>query len=139
MAIIKDVLKNDGNFVYPQTSADQIVKSNGERLEIDGVIKATDVYSASETVVGDFLGKPLYRKVIEVNITPHWNGTYFAAAAITPPIQNVDIVVKISGIGGSHNTSFAMSLDYEGTNWYLMYANIVPLNKLIVEYTKTTD
>ena len=48
------------------------------------------VYSTSETIVGEWLGKPLYRKVININNLP--NNTY---KAVAHNISNIEYVTKL--------------------------------------------
>lgn len=105
-------------------------------------------YSLEETRIGTFLGKPLYRRVYELELVSDNNGCY---ADI--PINSIE-VVKIYGIIPSkYNNSWLIPSNFieTGYNIYVSFdSNHIGIStgnfynggtdfKCVVEYTKTTD
>lgn len=107
-----------------------------------------NVYSTGEVVIGEWLGKPLYRKVISKSMTPN-NDNYIDTGLTNATIQNYivkcspDWVSNIFYNGdwlNSQNKSFYPNSDNtrmmlaatssSSNNWYF---------EIILEYTKTTD
>lgn len=140
--------------ILPLTTADQVVKKDGTRLEdADGNIKTTEIYSTSETVVGKWInGEPLYRIVIPFRLTgtsttvpfpdPYFNiidcrcwmnaGSGLAKRSMNfpTPAENWKIWTEFnSAVGGLH---ISMGSD--------VYADMKDAQHYaIIEYTKTTD
>lgn len=107
-----------------------------------------NVYSTTEKVIGEFLGKPLYRRVYEGTTANVASGEVTTSMTI----DNVDKVVKWSGwIQGSDvpytlpapnsrlikisNTSIRLDFINQGTSTQYARKSYI----LCVEYIKTTD
>lgn len=98
-------------------------------------------YSTDETKIGTWLGKPLYRKVIDFGTLPN-NETKTAAHGLNLTICNIK---KIEAYASS--SSLAITCGYND-EYYLSSANVYWNTKanrtaltgyVILEYTKTTD
>jgi hypothetical protein len=162
-----DVIKNMNSYISGVTSdtliASQILSSsNGvEITEVPEHVKkitkldiakwnsasgdgsSSQVYSEEETVIGTWLGKPLYRKVL--------TGTTVAGdTVIDLSSLNINYISKMDGTVGTNfdyrPVNFYLDGHYHSTrfaygNLYLAstssYANL-PFT-IVLEYTKTTD
>lgn len=108
-----------------------------------------DVYSTEETVIGTWLGKPLYRKVIDVGALPD-DTTKLVAHNIT----NIDYIVRFYGTAmGSNNHTLPLPHVNPKTPNYGILLQVSRTNVEIetgharsdysgyvtIEYTKTTD
>lgn len=94
-------------------------------------------YSLSETVIGTWIdGKPLYEKVVEfpnsISVTSQWIDTNMT-------ITDGDIVVYSCGIYGNKNPISWVSSKITSNKLYVTATTNVTINKLILQYTKTTD
>lgn len=106
-------------------------------------INAKNNYSENEKVVGTFLDKPLYRKVfsdLNINIPSDTVTTLLTDTTI----ETVDDLILCIGIGTEKSenskctTTFTKSFFRNGS--LKAFSNIgFTINKLILEYTKTTD
>ena len=105
-------------------------------------------YSTSEEVIGEWIdGKPLYRQVLDVTLTPNSTDNFTVTNS-----SNFEIVTKVDGMmritspngwvpvnfynDNQHNFAFfniANNRLEVGNSWYANRAIIV------IEYTKTTD
>lgn len=103
------------------------------------------VYSLTETVVGTFLGKPLYRKVFDyISTVPSgWSGVAFS----TLGISNIDYLRVVSALGRnggsyeemtSHQNRVVINTTGEALSLYLTDSSLQEII-FILEYTKTTD
>ena len=128
---INKVTDNDMNEIK------NVVNNNDDELiTINTNLTNATTYSTTETVVGTWMNKPLYRKVIRNNVI----GT-----AVNHGILNIDeitdiklIVLQQSGLYSPQNSD---SIYMGDTNYivYLKTTNVLNY-KIIVEYTKkTTD
>ena len=116
----------------------------------------TEVYSTNETVIGTWIdGKPLYRKVINLNCPKCSKEGTFADANTDVSSLNIDYIIFKNIIRVSNNT--VMNYDrvdvatkYGGMVWYniankciMTRHNSMGYNgasiTAIIEYTKTTD
>ena len=107
--------------------------------------KILDIYSTSEQIIGTWLGKPLYRKVIEYTFLE----ANIANAVTTIP--NLEYFTKIEGffVEGFNRFLVPYSYNNEGINCYTSNNTLYevhnysfPNNKtafITIEYTKTTD
>lgn len=106
-----------------------------------------EVYSETETKIGTFLGKDLYRKVIKKDLTPVQDGTNYKYD-FTCDMGTIGYVTKIDGVvnrstsGQKFTLSEMMALAYyqtDGTVFTIRSTfggNDYKLKALIVEYTK---
>ena len=109
----------------------------------------SDIYSTDETVIGTFLGKPLYRKVLAFTNTRIANGVELAHG-----ISDMKMCTKISGfhykdsgqyitqlIPWQGNLFFRLvtptSVTFSGNDYFNAEADVTIY--IIMEYTKTTD
>ena len=99
-----------------------------------------EVYSTNETVIGTWIdGKPIYRKVIELNnitVNTSWTDT-----GVT--IQNIEIIVdcKLWRVGWNTNIG-SVCITVGGNDKHLMlqtHTTLSNANAIAVDYTKTTD
>jgi hypothetical protein len=104
-------------------------------------------YSADEQVIGTWLGKPLYRKVVEFGTLP--NNT---SKTVAHNISNLGIVVSLKAIS-QDNTNiipipFFSSANTNCISIYANFSNIVITTyadkttlsaRVIIEYKKSTD
>lgn len=140
------VMLNKGNsalaFQYYGTS----INVEGEDIYNQNIMN----YSTSETRIGTWLGKPLYRKVVNIGSLP--NST---SKNVSTGLSNIDTMCKLYGTAyGSGNmlpiphasaSSIASSIDAFLTNNYGTLTIQTGSDRssyqgyVIVEYTKTTD
>lgn len=110
-------------------------------------IKEQHEYSTEEQIVGTFLGKPLYRKVINCGSLP--NNTQ---KIIQHNIENIDFIISCSGYAMTSTGSGLALPSYNGiinTNLYATTQQIGIVTTgdrssfvksyVVLEYTKTTD
>lgn len=121
-------------------------------IEIDDKVKEINnknIYSTEEQIIGIWLDKPLYRKVVDVGNLPENN-----TMEVAHGILNFGRMIKISGtVFSQTGNNFPLpysSVDMLGDNImvYCNAANIVIktgsnrthlAGYVILEYTKTTD
>lgn len=102
-------------------------------------------YSTDENIIGTYLGKPLYSKVVTgLNVTAAWQQQYYPNVAIPAPIANVKEVVNSRAImnydnGISRNSICSIIINNNNDTWALIVFDDITINSLILEYTKTTD
>lgn len=114
-------------------------------LDDEEQAQAYQIYTENETVIGSYLGKPLYRKVVTgLNVTAAWQQQYYPNVAIPAPIANVKEVINSRAImnynnGISRNSICSIIVNNTNSTWALIVFDDITINTLIVEYTKTTD
>lgn len=132
-------------------SAEDLAQTNDDLLEVTQLVNGMSVYSEDETVIGMYLGKPLYRKVVK-GTTPSQSSSFIDVNFL----DNVDKVVN--RYGSIFNSSgWNMAINSYQTTEYLNFLNLNTTTKqmywefgtrsfynnspyeLIIEYTKTTD
>ena len=139
------------------TKQDKLTAGTGIEITGENIINNLNAnYSTDEQVIGKWIdGKPLYRKVIQKNVSAYANETYSLSSL---GISNQDIVIVnlgkstahyISSItGGAYApVSFYISSDdralvYVNTQHNLSIQNQNPDERtyyIVLEYTKTTD
>ena len=102
-------------------------------------ISVQNVYSTTETRIGTWLGKPLYRKIIEFTIT----GT--TQMTVPHGVSNLGWVTKCEiTMFNQYNYFMAGALDISNVsvgsgNIYITSGWPTGNAKIIFEYTKTTD
>lgn len=96
-----------------------------------------NVYSTGEVVIGTFLGKPLYRKVISgLNFGTSLNAWTNTGATIS----NVDTLVMARCLNTTQKIQAFMGIKINGNNiQYYTTTSFSGTNEIILEYTKTTD
>lgn len=112
-----------------------------------------NVYSTDEVVVGEYIGKPLYRKVLTGKMgTCTTDGTYGTANNISVS-SNIETIVNLSAtmkIGNQvyplmymNNSGRVAKCLFDGGNGVQLTTNGTSFSQqnctIIVEYTKTTD
>jgi hypothetical protein len=122
--------------------------TDSDMNEIKQGINNSTSYSTTEQVVGTWLGKPIYRKVIECGALPN-----NANKDVTHNIQNLGITIKCNGMAIRTSDSRALTIPdstpnaeigcgITNTNVYITTHNdrsSFNYSFLILEYTKTTD
>lgn len=106
-----------------------------------------DIYSTAETIIGEYLGRPLYRRVINFGALPN-TGT----RELKHNIPNLDYVVNLRGTATNGDTcimlprthmSGNLSIVLEATKTNLLIADGYDFSAfyadIIIEYTKTTN
>ena len=131
------------NFINNVTKANadtfNTMQDNIEDAVNEKDISVQNVYSTTETRIGTWLGKPLYRKIIEFTIT----GT--TQMTVEHGISDLGWVVKCEiTMFNQYNYFMAGALDISNVsvgsgNIYLTSAWPTGNAKAIIEYTKTTD
>jgi len=126
------------------------------------VVKNRFKYSTDEIVIGEWLGKPLYRKVINIPISTFGEGTATTGQKFyyRHDIQNIDMITDQKVIWKRAGEQFRQfpSIYYANTNWngqvwvhqdrniaFELGSSVINGFReanyiyLILEYTKTTD
>ena len=111
-----------------------------------------NVYSTEEKVVGEWFGKPLYRKIIDVGQLPNAGAKF-----VNHEIGNIDSFVTIRGIVTNGTNFFPLPYSYSSPSSnaaqysITLYSNKLQIaietgsdrtsysGKVKLEYTKTTD
>lgn len=106
-----------------------------------------DIYSNAETIIGEYLGKPLYRRVINFGALPN-TGT----RELKHNIPNLDYVVNLRGTATNGDTCIILPrvhtasnlcIVLEATKTNLLIADGYNFSafsaQITIEYTKTTD
>lgn len=114
----------------------------------DEMLVSKNIYSTSEVVIGEWLGKPLYRSVVDTGQLSSTDKN------VNHNIANVDMIVNINGFGWlDNNTTFMFPITSKTNinNQLRVYADRTKINLtmgsdcnfsksyVILEYTKTTD
>lgn len=142
-------LKVNGDLYVADTDGENAVNVLNKINNNETKINNTRTYATTETVVGEWLGKPLYRKVINTGALPN------ATSKLTPHgISNIDRVVSIHGYAyrESGQTTITLPFPSTGNNGVVCDregANVVIVayidrrnfteSYVTLEYTKTTD
>lgn len=127
----------DTNYLYMCTAANTWKKTAWD----------ADVYSTTETVVGTYMGKPLYRKVVDCGALP--NNT---TKEILHNIANINIITKTSGTSWM-NDGITIPLPTASLTYpVVIYSDKSKIyittitdkststnSNVTLEYTKTTD
>lgn len=100
-------------------------------------INKRNSYSTEETVIGEYLGKPLYRKgFINQNISAvnGWVSTSISVA-------NMKKIVRVNCIDASENDCTGLVQLTQKSSGYLrlLTTNVWGISDVFLEYTKTTD
>lgn len=121
-------------------------------INVDGeTIVNKNVYSSNEVVIGEWLGKPLYRKVVEItnptldawtNVNHNISNMDFGRivdATITRTIYGTTSYIPIGVSNISAGTLFTCDLQKTIIEYKIAgYTNITNLT-IVLEYTKSTD
>lgn len=116
---------------------------------VNNYVEGLHTYSTTETTVGTYMNKPLYRKVIPIT-------TYTGSFNVSHNISNLDLVVNFVGrfkrADGVQNSSTTVTdtygikiYDISSTNFKVEIGSSLSNNLavttlfVILEYTKTTD
>lgn len=127
----------DTNYLYMCTAANTWKKTTW----------GADVYSTTETVVGTYMGKPLYRKVVDCGVLP--NNT---TKEIFHNIANINIITKTSGTAWMNDgttiplptasLTSPVEIDSDKSKIYIITItdrSTSTNSNVTLEYTKTTD
>lgn len=118
-------------------------------MKINPKLLENDNYSTTEEIIGSWLNKPLYRKVLQITPTEQ-NTTY------NHGISNLDKVIKVGGTYKRKNQNQRGDLPMLYTNWQIWIYDFLPTNfrlnistnqwnagfeyiYIYIEYTKTSD
>ena len=136
-----------GEKVWFNKDKNSIFVRNSNGVYEEFIKKSEEVYSSEETVIGTWLGKPLYRKTINVGTLP--NNTVLRVAH---NIINYDRFVNI--IGSAKSSTQSLSFPFVGSNLSDNIAIQITTDNIVIitgsdrsafngyvtlEYTKTTD
>ena len=107
---------------------------------VNSQAEITNIYSTDETVIGRWIdGKKIYRKVFEfsntLNLAPN-DWTTFASTT------NENQIINAIGISTNYQYSFPVAVVNESGDLKALSVRntgIIELNKIVLEYTKTTD
>lgn len=122
-------------------TADNVLSAKKVKEELD----QRSNYSTEETVIGTFLGKPLYR--IMFNILNNYTGTNWGDTGINVSSLNIDKLIHkevISNISNTRTHAYQISkIETDGKVYVASLSNtniaITPSDFFVIEYTKTTD
>ena len=127
----------DANYLYMCTATNTWKKTAWD----------ADVYSTTETVVGTYMGKPLYRKVVDCGVLP--NNT---TKEILHNIANINIITKASGTAWMNDGTTIPLPTASLTSPVVIYSDKSKIyittitdrstftnSNVTLEYTKTTD
>lgn len=105
-------------------------------ISLNNSLSDTTTYSTDETVIGTYLGKPLYRKIVKVpnniQLTPDtWN-------ALGIIIPNISQLVR------ADETFYTGTFGFKYDNGLQIITSVPGFivsngHNIVVEYTKTTD
>ena len=145
-ADISNIMLSEGNTALTYEHYGTSINVDGEDIYNQNIMN----YSTSETRIGTWLGKPLYRKVVNIGSLP--NST---SKNVSTGLSNIDTMCKLYGTAyGSGNmlpiphasaSSIASSIGAFLTNNYGTLTIQTGSDRssyqgyVIVEYTKTTD
>lgn len=121
-----------------------------QRKSNENINIAPSVYSLEETIIGEFMGKVLYRKCYRIDSFPNAGNQYFASG-----VSSIEKVINVGGfansaslqetifIQGAYNSNIHDAIVYEP---YRNYIRLHTTNDrssysgyIWIEYTKTTD
>lgn len=119
--------------------------------EVQSNLDTANTYSLEETHIGTWLGKPLYRKVINFGSLPN-NGQ----KNVNHNISNLDLIINLYGFGKRPTDGTIIPLQFvkpdDANGEVGMFANNTEIfvidafdrsniteTYIVVEYTKTTD
>ena len=132
--------------IFTDPTNGQVLKyQNGVVVNADESGGGSDVYATDETVIGTYLNKPLYRKVITgLSLSTAWQGTYYPKVDTSSLIANVKDVINSRAIteyssGVSRNSIASIIVNNNSNVWSIATFDDITINILILEYTKTTD
>ena len=113
--------------------------------KINDSFKENNIYSTTETVVGTWMGKPIYRKVIDLGQLPNNSSKTVETGLNSEEIR----IVKISGNASTSTGNYQSGLNDINTRLYLIPDGKLSIRTVddfslyygyaILEYTKTTD
>lgn len=128
-----------------------------DTFNIYGMLKTLSegsAFDSTETQIGTYEGKPVYRKVIKTVMTSWATTTNFAAINVAHGIKNFGVALNVSSYVARSDRRYKIPYYNENgvLNTFFMYAdntNVVYRNKTawgsaytlytIIDYTKTTD
>lgn len=132
------------------TSTSKALSAN-QGKELKGQIDDIGAYSTSEIIIGTYMDKPLYRKVVNIGSLPNnktqtYNHNISNMEMLTyydliwydstdnrffkaPRIDNLEVFVKCA------ISTTNIEIEAKGLNW----SNRTQNAKVVLEYTKTTD
>lgn len=136
------------------------ITANGDRYhrtmkkDVWGAWHHDSAFGLTESRIGTYEGKPVYRKVIKTVMTSWATTTNFAAINVAHGIKNFGVALNVSSYVARSDRRYKIPY-YNGNgvlNTFFMYAdntNVVYRNKTawgsaytlytIIDYTKTTD
>ena len=129
-------------------SAVSTTSTNGvENQAITNYVNNRTDYSTTETVIGTFLSKPLYRKVFNITGFSSSNTDYVSVSSL-----NISTLVHLYGFYKNSNGTFSIPFYDSDSNYSVIFlssggyirgrfgnATSITEAKVIIEYTKTTD
>ena len=138
----------NGKIVDTENVEDKTSNAPSMRL-VEEMVK--DIYSTEEVRIGTWLGKPLYRKIIETTMpeTPS-NGVYITKNTTNIPDMSFGYVSRAIAISNNqyytlpyiNNSGYATKFFIEIQDLILANGNTSFNNSktfVVLEYTKTTD
>lgn len=149
IAIKSSFWKNINSAEYGTSNCIKIIEVLGVSASdhIKSFDTAYDIYSNAEVVIGEYLGKPLYRKVINYGALPNTT-----TKEVNHNISNLDCITNIRGIATNGSSFIILPRTHTASNLCIVLEatkTTILINdgynfsafsaQIILEYTKTTD
>lgn len=98
-------------------------------------------YSTAEQIIGTYLGKPLYCKVINFSSLVVCNPQQWATTEV--PTSSLNVETLVNSVCTYDGVNYPCAVSCDANNPYVLILNVrtvaIPVKTLIIEYTKTTD
>lgn len=110
--------------------------------EINDSFKENNIYSTDETIIGTWMGKPIYRKVLDVGSKTFSSGVNYIAHGINNFERAIDLKYTMF-FGNNNYVLWDKLLTLQATSTDIIASttgsNSFTQVYFILEYTKTTD
>lgn len=145
------VVEENGDNINMNLSSTYTSSLNNQITSLNNEIDTKTTYSATETVIGTWLGKPIYRKVIQYNKTSNGQVDLSLSSYGITNVENIwlnqNSFIKTNdneykAVNTYESDSYFTFCTFRSANSFRLSSNsgyARGLWNLIIEYTKTTD
>jgi hypothetical protein len=145
------VVEENGDNINMNLSSTYTSSLNNQITSLNNEIDTKTTYSATETVIGTWLGKPIYRKVIQYNKTSNGQVDLSLSSYGITNVENIwlnqNSFIKTNdnewkAVNTYESDTYFTFCTFRSTNSFRLSSNsgyARGLWNLIIEYTKTTD